>query len=150
MTAVVPRAPGRPLRRRIPGMTGAARARVAVRAPFTALTAAAGCALYGREISPDALVLATADGHPRAVSVTSWVPARSVAAIRAHAFYGCLVNTEWGKPCDPAQVRSARQDARRMRVGWAIVWKRTSFVYAYLRQVGFRYDYGSTGSASTG
>lgn len=104
-----------------------------------------GVALYGREISPDALVLATADGHPRAVSVTSWVPARSVAAIRAHAFYGCLVNTEWGKPCDPAQVRSAGQDARRMRVGWAIVWKRTPFVYAYLRQVGFRYDYGVNG-----
>ena len=34
-----------------------------------------GVALYGREISPDALVLATADGHPRAVSVTSWVSA---------------------------------------------------------------------------
>jgi hypothetical protein len=28
-----------------------------------------------------------------------------------------------------------------MGVGWAIVWKRTAFVYAYLRQVGFRYDY---------
>ena len=70
---------------------------------------------------------------------------RSVAAIRAHAFYGCLVNTEWGKPCDPAQVRSARRDARRMRVGWAIVWKRTPFVYAYLRQVGFRYGYGVNG-----
>ena len=104
-----------------------------------------GVALYGREISPDALVLATADGHPRAVSVTSWVSASSVAAIRAHVFYGCLVNTEWGKPCDPAQVRSARRDALRMRVGWAIVWKRTPFVYAYLRQVGFRYAYGVNG-----
>jgi hypothetical protein len=104
-----------------------------------------GVALYGREISPDALVLATADGHPRAVSATSWVSARSVAAIRAHVFYGCLVNTEWGKPCDPAQVRLARRDALRMRVGWAIAWKRTPFVYAYLRQVGFRYDYGVNG-----
>ena len=104
-----------------------------------------GVALYGREISPDALVLATADGHPRAVSVTSWVPKRSVAAIRAHVFYGCLINTEWGKPCGPAQIRSARLDARRMRVGWAIVWKRTPFVYGYLRQVGFRYDYGVKG-----
>jgi hypothetical protein len=104
-----------------------------------------GVALYGREISPDALVLATADGHPRAVSATSWVSARSVAAIRAHVFYGCLVNTEWGKPCDPAQVRLARRDALRMGVGWAIVWKRTAFVYAYLRQVGFRYDYGVNG-----
>ena len=104
-----------------------------------------GVALYGREISPDALVLATADGHPRAVSVTSWVSASSVAAIRAHVFYGCLVNTEWGKPCDPAQVRSARRDALRMRVGWAIVWKRTPFVYGYLWQVGFRYDYGVNG-----
>jgi len=104
-----------------------------------------GVALYGREISPDALVLATADGHPRAVSVTSWVPERSVAAVRAHVFYGCLVNTEWGKPCDPAQVQAARRDARRMRVGWAIVWKRTPFVNGYLRQVGFRYAYGASG-----
>jgi hypothetical protein len=104
-----------------------------------------GVALYGREISPDALVLATADGHPRAVSATSWVSASSVAAIRAHVFYGCLVNTEWGKPCDPAQVRAARRDALRMGVGWAIVWKRTPFVYNYLRQVGFRYDRGAKG-----
>jgi len=42
----------------------------------------------------------------------------------------------------PAQVRPACRDALRMRVGWAIVWKRTPFVYGYLRQVGFRYDYG--------
>ena len=68
-----------------------------------------------------------------------------MAAIRAHVFYGCLVNTEWGKPCDPAQVRSARRDALRMRVGWAIVWKRTPFVYGYLRRVRFRYDYGANG-----
>jgi len=104
-----------------------------------------GVAPYGREISPDALVLATADGHPRAVAAASWVPAPSVAAIRAHVFYGCLVNTEWGKPCGPAQVRAARRDARRMRVGWAIVWKRTPLVYRYLRQVGFRYGYGAGG-----
>ena len=34
-----------------------------------------------------------------------------------------------------------------MRVGWAIVWKRTPSVYVYLRQVGFRYDYGVNGVA---
>jgi hypothetical protein len=32
-----------------------------------------------------------------------------------------------------------------MRVGWAIVWKRTPFVYGYLQQVGFRYDHGVNG-----
>jgi hypothetical protein len=100
-----------------------------------------GVALYGREVSPDALVLATADGHPRAASVTSWVSASSVDAIRAHPFYSCLVNVEWGKPCGQAQLRAARQDASRMGVGWAIVWKRTPLVYGYLRRAGFSYDY---------
>ena len=33
-----------------------------------------------------------------------------------------------------------------MRVGWAIVWQRTPLVYGYLRQVGFRYDYGAGGA----
>jgi hypothetical protein len=100
-----------------------------------------GVALYGREVSPDALVLATADGHPRAVSVTSWVSAGAVDAIRAHPFYSCLVNVEWGKACSPGQLRAAGPDARRMRVGWAIVWKRTPPVDRYLRQAGFSHAY---------
>ncbi len=104
-----------------------------------------GVALYGREVSPEALVMATADGHPRAVSITSWVSAASVAAIRAHPFYSCLVNVEWGKSCTPAHVRAARQDALRMRVRWAVVWKRTPLVYGYLHKVGFRYGYGAHG-----
>jgi hypothetical protein len=50
--------------------------------------------------------------------------------------------------CGHAGRRAAAaifRDARRMRVGWAIVWKRTPLVYGYLRQVGFRYGYRADG-----
>jgi len=100
-----------------------------------------GVAFYGREVSPQALVMATADGHPRAASVTSWVPPSSVAAIRAHPFYGCLVTVEWGKACSPAQLRAARQDAHRLRVGWAVAWKQMPLVGPYLHYIGFTFSY---------
>jgi hypothetical protein len=104
-----------------------------------------GVGLYGRGISPEALVMATADGHPRAVSDSSWVSAASVNAIRAHPFYGCLVNVEWGKPCEPAQVRAAGRDAHRMRVEWAIAWRRTPLIRHYLHAAGFTYSYSADG-----
>lgn len=99
-----------------------------------------GVAFYGREVSPQALVTATADGHPRAVSVTSWVSRPTVFAIGAHPFYGCLVGAEKDAPCTPAQLPGARRDALRMGVGWAIVWKPTILVGPYLRDLGFKVD----------
>jgi hypothetical protein len=99
-----------------------------------------GVAFYGREVSPQALVTATADGHPRAVSVTSWVSRPTVFAISAHPFYGCLVGAEKDYPCTPAQLPAARRDALRMGVGWAIVWRPTILVGPYLRDLGFRLD----------
>jgi len=99
-----------------------------------------GVAFYGREVSPQALVTATADGHPRAVSVTSWVSRPTVFAIGAHPFYGCLVGAEKDAPCTPAQLPAARRDALRMGVGWAIVWRPTILVGPYLRDLGFRLD----------
>ncbi|HEV3294467.1 MAG TPA: hypothetical protein VG123_36250 [Streptosporangiaceae bacterium] len=99
-----------------------------------------GVAFYGREVSPQALVTATADGHPRAVSVTSWVSRPTVFAISAHPFYGCLVGAEKDAPCTPAQLPAARRDALRMGVGWAIVWKPTILVGPYLRDLGFTVD----------
>ncbi len=99
-----------------------------------------GVAFYGREVSPQALVTATADGHPRAVSVTSWVSRPTVSAISAHPFYGCLAGAETGAPCPPARLPAARRDALRMGVGWAIVWRPTNLVGPYLRDLGFTLD----------
>jgi len=104
-----------------------------------------GLGIDGRSVSAHALVEATADGHPRAVSVTSWVPAPTVHAIQAHPFYRDLLAVEAKRGPVPTltagQLRAARQDALRMRVGWAIVWKPASAgpVIGYLRQVGFRF-----------
>ena len=104
-----------------------------------------GVAPYGRRISYRALVLATADGHPRASSYTSWVPASTVAAIARHPFYRRLNAAESGQGSSPTQLRLARQDLRRMRVGWAMVWKAAPAILAYLRGTGFRFRYRAYG-----
>jgi hypothetical protein len=102
-----------------------------------------GLGVYGSEVSPHALVNATADGHPRAVSDTSWEPASTVKAVKMHPFYRYLVAAEraagQSRAVTAAQLRAAHQDALRMRVGWAIVWKPDTVGMAirYLQQVGF-------------
>ncbi len=103
-----------------------------------------GLGTYGGEVSPHALVQATADGHPRAVSEISWEPATTVRDIKAHPFYRYLVAVEehgQAGQLTVAQVRAARQDALRMRAGWAIVWKPAAARPAirYLRLVGFSF-----------
>jgi hypothetical protein len=100
-----------------------------------------GVAPWGSPIDARALVLATADGHPRAVSYTSWVPASSVAGMRRQPFYERLVAAERGRHSTARQMRAAREDARRMRLGWAIVWERPGFVLGYLRKTGFTRAY---------
>ena len=104
-----------------------------------------GVALYGREISPDALVLATADGHPRAVSVTSWVSApRSPRSGRTCSTAASSI------PSGASHViprRCGRPAGTPCGCGWAgrsCGSGRRSFT-RYLRQVGFRYDYGVNG-----
>ena len=104
-----------------------------------------GMAPYGRRISYRSLVLATADGHPRASSYTSWVPASSVAAIARHPFFRRLNAAESGWGSSLAQLRLARQDLRRMRVGWAVVWKPAPAILEYLRGTGFRFGYRADG-----
>ena len=101
-----------------------------------------GLGTYGGEVSPHALVEATADGHPRAVSEISWEPATTVRDIRAHPFYRDLAAVEdhgQAGQLTAARLRAARQDALRMRAGWAIVWKPDTAGPAiqYLRLVGF-------------
>jgi hypothetical protein len=45
----------------------------------------------------------------------------------------------------PAQLAAARRDARRLHLGWAVVWKRnisiSGFVLPYLKATGFNWRY---------
>lgn len=100
---------------------------------------------YGAKIEPESLALASSDGHPRAISYTSWIPAPTVRAVRRHAFYARLVAAQNGSPSDASQARLARADARRMDVGWVLVWKAAPEILHYLAQAGFRFDYRADG-----
>jgi hypothetical protein len=109
---------------------------------------------YGPPLAAPALVLATADGHPRAMAYTSWVPATTRNEIAGHPFYAQLVRAESGIPLAPRlnaagnqvtlpQLAAARRDLRGLGIGWALVWtwRPSPMVDVYLRATGFRFDY---------
>ena len=117
---------------------------------------------YGKIISPFALVLATADGHPRAVSYTSWTVPRTINGIKRHAFYAGLAAARLGHPITPAQIAAARQDLRTLHVGWVLVWLHYWMakvqphyhlgyhypaIFHYLTQTGFHLDHQADGVA---
>jgi len=109
----------------------------------------------GAAFDPEAEVLATADGHPRAVGFLSRLPEPTLAAIRRHPFYAGLLTAQ-GQPLavaesltgtgsDTALIAAARLDARRMDIGWVIVWHRNPDVLRYLARTGFRLGYTADG-----
>jgi hypothetical protein len=106
-----------------------------------------GLGQYGGVIAPQALLLATADGHPRAIAYTSWVP---VPTTKAHPFYDQLVAAQRGRRASAAQDAAARRDASRMAIGWVLVWEAhtrltTRRITAFLDAAGFRFDYRAAG-----
>jgi hypothetical protein len=113
-----------------------------------------GIPLYGGQFASQSLILATADGHPRAVSYTSWVPAATIRAIKQHPFYTQLVRSSNyidGTPVvlksTPAQLAAARKDARHLHIGWVLVWTTNPLIAKYLTATGFRLDYRAGGAA---
>jgi hypothetical protein len=113
-----------------------------------------GVPLYGGQFAAQSLVLATADGHPRAISYTSWVPAATISGIKKHVFYTLLVSSSnyvAGTPvvvkATPAELAAARRDARRMHIGWVLVWTPNPLIARYLVDTGFRLDYRADGAA---
>jgi hypothetical protein len=107
-----------------------------------------GIPLYGSGVNARSLLMATADGHPRAISYTSWVPRHTTAGVRAHPFYARLNAAQHGRDSTPQQLAAARRDARRMHVGWVIDWKpRTPEISRFLAGAGFRLDYTVSGAA---
>ena len=56
-------------------------------------------------------------------------------------FYAWLAAAQKGYPTDARQARLARLDARRMDVGWVLVWHANPWILHYLAQTGFHFDY---------
>jgi len=112
----------------------------------------------GAGFNPEAEVLATADGHPRAVAYISRLPESELAAVRRHPFYAYLLDAQQtpsslfdelfaASAADAARLAAARQDARQMNIGWVIVWSSTPVILHYLTAVGFRFGYRADGAA---
>ena len=116
----------------------------------------------GAAFNPESEVLATADGHPRAIAYFSRTPPQTLRQVTAHPFYGDLLALGRldapllyallsGRPGGPrvqaadASITAARADARRMHVGWVLVWTKTPGVRNYLARTGFRFDYRADG-----
>jgi hypothetical protein len=121
--------------------------------------------LYGAISSHLALVLATADGHPRAYSYGPLPTVTAVAAIKHHPFYAGLVAAEMGKPITSGQIVAARKDVRTLHSGWVLVWLRSweqlrsqerraqrasarpyhPAIFRYLSETGFHLDFQADG-----
>jgi hypothetical protein len=101
-----------------------------------------GLPLYGSSIAKPAFLLATADGHPRAISYTSWVPKPTTRWFKRHPFYVELVAVQDGHPVSAAELAAARRDVRRMNIGWVLDWGGVNpQVVQYLTDTGFVFDY---------
>jgi len=104
---------------------------------------------YGLEPTEQAILMATADGHPRAVCYTSWVPTQTIAGIMQHAFYVQLNQAQLGHDVNRAQVAKAREDLRALHVGWVVVWlpEPGQDLSRYLSATGFRFAYRADGAS---
>jgi hypothetical protein len=105
---------------------------------------------YGLEPAPQAILMATADGHPRAICYTSWVPTQTIAATKGHPFYVQLSRAQLGHAVGQAQVARARADLRTLHVGWVVVWlpEPGPALSQYLSAVGFRFAYRADGASA--
>jgi hypothetical protein len=107
-----------------------------------------GTYIYGGAFDPDAQVLATADGHPRAVGYISRVPVQTLDGIRKHAFYSQLVARQRREHTGPRELAAARRDLAHLDIGWVLVWNwgtPNGHVTQYLRLLGFHVAYRADG-----
>jgi len=110
----------------------------------------------GAAFDPEAQVLATADGHPRAVGYLSRLPVPTLTTVRRNAFYAGLLSAQ-GQPRSlvesvagyhsyAALLAAARADVRRMDIGWVIVWQQSPSILRYLAHTGFHFAYAADGA----
>ena len=125
---------------------------------------------YGGRFAPEALVLATADGHPRAIAYVSRLPQPTITAVEKHPFYSWLIHVQHYTPplnapdsravhtlplfdtrpasyvpVTAAQVATARRDAARLNIGWVLAWYSNPAIVTYLTQTGFHFSYRADG-----
>ena len=124
----------------------------------------------GGRFAAEALVLATADGHPRAIAYVSRLPQPTINGMYRQAFYGYLVHAQHYTPparfapltpgaklplfsripasytpLTAAQVAAGRRNAQRLNIGWVLLWYKNPALLQYLSQTGFRFDYRADG-----
>jgi hypothetical protein len=105
-----------------------------------------GLPVIGGSFPAESLVLATADQHPLADAFISRIPAGTLAGIKHNPFYAVLLNAQGGQHrTTAAQFAAAAASARRMNVGWVLVWRQTRPVLRALRLAGFRFAYQADG-----
>jgi hypothetical protein len=104
---------------------------------------------YGQPPTTQAILIATADGHPRAACYTSWVPTRTVTKIAGHPFYAQLNEAQQGWERTRAQIAAARADLRTLPVGWVLVWlpELNHALSQYLSATGFAFSYRADGAS---
>jgi hypothetical protein len=103
---------------------------------------------YGEEPATQAILIATADGHPRAIAYASWIPNATIDGIERHPFYVQLNGAQHGWKQTPGQIAAARADLRTLNVGWVLVWQPAGnpALTRYLSATGFKFDYAADGA----
>lgn len=119
----------------------------------------------GRFAAP-ALVLATADGHPRSIAYVSRLPLSTKNGMYRQPFYAHLVHAQHYTPpahqaplvpgaqlplfdripasytpLTAAEIAAGRRSARRLDIGWVLLWYKNPALVQYLSQTGFRFVY---------
>ena len=105
-----------------------------------------GAGVFGLPFAPEAEVLATADGHPRAVANLSRIPPTTSRGIQSQPFYAWLIDAERGHlHLDAAYLQQVAQNARSMNIGWVLLWTKDLGLEHVLITIGFRFDYQANG-----
>ncbi|HUZ53981.1 MAG TPA: hypothetical protein VMU94_15835 [Streptosporangiaceae bacterium] len=107
-----------------------------------------GAGLLGAPFAPESQVLATADDHPLAVANLSRITPATASGIRGEPFYRALMRVQKGHyQLSAAQLTATARNARRMDIGWVLLWTADRHLQQYLLATGFRCDYRASGVA---
>ncbi len=105
-----------------------------------------GTVLVGPGFPGEALVEATLDGHPRAIGYVARLPEHTAVVLRRHHFYADVMKVQRGRHITAAAVPAAAADAKRLNVGWVLVWKPvTPALHHFLAVTGFGFRYRADG-----